>query len=157
MKLDEATKIAKGVSNWLLEYCHKLEIAGSIRRQKEDVRDIDLIALPKHNKVEPLVKQFITLADHVSMRGNKKCCIVYKGISIDLNICPYIGFWGAFRLHHTGSKAHNIKLRSKALSMGYNLNQYCLKCGDNMIAGKTEEEVFEALELEYKKPEERSL
>ncbi|MDP1629154.1 MAG: helix-hairpin-helix domain-containing protein, partial [bacterium] len=142
----------------------KIEIAGSIRRRKETVGDADiLIVSSKPNKV---MDYFINLPQvmNVYAKGETKSAVKLKnGMDCDLRVVPPESF-GAALQYFTGNKDHNIALRIMAEKKGWKLNEYGIfsaKGGsasggkDKMIAGKTEEEIYRALELDWIEPEMR--
>ncbi len=135
----------------------KVEIAGSIRRKKETIGDIDILVVSP--KPERVTERFIRLPwiDHVYGSGPAKTNVRLKnGLDADLRIVPEQSF-GAALNYFTGSKEHNVALREIAIQKGLKLNEYGLYRGKRMIAGKTEEEVYRALGLRYIEPELREM
>ena len=133
----------------------KIEIAGSIRRMKETVKDIDILTTSKNP--EAVMDVFVKLP-HVSrvlMHGPTKSSIITEeGIQVDLRVVEEDSF-GAALQYFTGSKQHNIKLREMAVKSGFKINEYGVfkEPGDKKIGGKKEEEVYKALKLSYIPPE----
>jgi DNA polymerase (family 10) len=133
----------------------KIEVAGSIRRMKETVKDIDILTTSK--KPEAVMEAFLRLP-HVSRvlaHGETKSSIITEeGIQVDLRVVEENSF-GAALQYFTGSKQHNIKLREMAVRAGLKLNEYGVfkEPGDKRIGGKTEEEMYKALNLPYIAPE----
>jgi len=128
-------------------------VAGSVRRKKETIRDIDIVAVSKHPA--PVMEYFITMPEvtNVYAKGETKSAVrLRSGIDVDLRVVPPESF-GAALNYFTGSKDHNVVLRGLALKKGYKLNEYGLFKGKRQIAGKTEEEVYKALGLCYIEPE----
>lgn len=131
----------------------EVAIAGSIRRRKETVGDIDILAVSREPK--KVMQRFMALADvgHVYGTGETKTNIRLKnGLDADLRVVPRSS-WGAALNYFTGSKDHNIALREIALKKGWKLNEYGLFKGDRVIAGATEEDLYKKLGLEYIEPE----
>jgi DNA polymerase (family 10) len=127
---------------------------GSLRRFSETVGDIDVVvaAAEAHPVMEALVA--MSVVDHVLGRGDTKTSIVTRrGTQIDLRVVEH-GQLGAARLYFTGSKGHNIKLRQRALTRGWTLNEYALSVidGGQIIASETEEQIYAALGLPWIAP-----
>jgi len=133
----------------------RIEVAGSIRRWKETVRDIDVLTTSKHP--EKVMDAFVKLP-HVSrvlMQGPTKSSVLTDdGIQVDLRVVENDSF-GAALQYFTGSKQHNIKLREMAVRAKLKLNEYGAfrEPGDRKIGGKTEEEMYKALKLPFIPPE----
>jgi len=131
----------------------KIEVAGSFRRKKETVGDVDILvasSLPLK-----IMDEFISLPGIVRVwgRGETKSSVrMRKGYDVDLRIVKADSF-GAALQYFTGSKEHNVSLRRLAISKGYKLNEYGLYDENEIIAGKTEEEIYDKLGLEYVPPE----
>ncbi|TSC78158.1 MAG: DNA polymerase (family X) [Parcubacteria group bacterium Gr01-1014_33] len=130
-------------------------VAGSVRRRKETIGDIDILAASK--RPARVMEQFLKLPfiAHVYAKGTTKTLVKLKnGLDADLRVVPKES-WGAALNYFTGSKEHNIALREIAIQKGWKLNEYGLFKGEKMIAGRTEEEVYEKLGLRYIEPEMR--
>lgn len=133
----------------------RIEVAGSIRRRKETVRDIDILATSK--RPETVMNAFVNLS-HVAKIVNhgetKSSVITDNGIQVDLRVVDENSF-GAALQYFTGSKQHNIKLREIAVRMGLKLNEYGVfqEPQNKRVGGKTEEEIYNALKLPYIPPE----
>ncbi|KKW17916.1 MAG: DNA polymerase III [Candidatus Sungbacteria bacterium GWC2_49_10] len=135
----------------------RIKVAGSIRRKKETIGDIDILVVS--SKPEKVAERFLRLPwiDHVYGSGPAKTNVRLKnGLDADLRIVPEKSF-GAALNYFTGSKEHNVALREIAIKKGLKLNEYGLYRGKKMIAGKTEEEVYKALGLRYIEPELREM
>ncbi len=135
----------------------KVTIAGSIRRMKETVGDADILVTSK--KPEPIMNYFVNMPGvmKVISSGETKSAIKLKsGLNVDLRIVPEESY-GAALNYFTGSKAHNIALREIAIKKGLKLNEYGLfkisGRGEKMVAGKTEQEIYKVLGLDYIEPE----
>jgi DNA polymerase (family 10) len=135
----------------------RIEVAGSFRRWKETIGDIDiLITSEKPERVMSKVLALPSVA-HVYGTGATKTNLRLKsGIDVDIRIVPEES-WGAALAYFTGSKAHNIALRTMAQKRGWKLSEYGLFKGNRMLAGKTEEEIYEQLGLPYIEPELREM
>ena len=130
-----------------------LEVAGSFRRKRETVGDLDVVV--SATDYEPCMRQLKSFAEvtRVLLSGETKATVVLKsGLQVDLRVVPADSF-GAALLYSTGSKAHNIHLRRIAQGMGLLLNEYGLFRDKEMVAGKSEEEVYKVLKLPWIAPE----
>lgn len=135
----------------------KAMVAGSIRRRRETIGDIDILAVSK--KPTEVMKCFVKLpqVDHVYGTGTTKTNVRLKsGLDADLRIVPKES-WGAALNYFTGSKEHNVALREIAIKKGWKLNEYGLFNGSRRIAGKTEEELYKKLGLQYIESEMREM
>jgi len=163
IRIEVAKELAEKVCKELEQWCEKIEIAGSIRRKKPIVHDIDLIGIPKEEYTREFVAQkFCSMGQKVMVSGFTKSSIVKDGIQIDLNLnARNQGNYGSLLLHFTGSAGSNMKLRTVAKKKGYMLNQYGVYALNEdgstreCIAGATEESVFEVLGLAFVPPERR--
>lgn len=134
----------------------KIEIAGSLRRRKETIRDIDiLIASKNHSKV---IDAFTSLpsVQRVLAKGQTKSSIRIDDIQADLRVVDE-NIFGAALLYFTGSQQHNIHLRRIAIKKSMKLSEYGIfdKGTNRLLAGKTEEECYKKLGLMYIEPEMR--
>jgi len=137
----------------------KISPAGSLRRGKETVGDIDILV--GDEQPEEVLDAFVSypMVDKVLMRGPTKSSVVLKGgIQVDIRVVSPESY-GAALLYFTGSKDHNVVLRTMGVGMGMKLNEYGLfdRVTNKMLAGKTEEEVYEALGLHWIPPELREV
>ncbi len=135
----------------------KIEVAGSFRRWKETIGDIDILITSA--KPEKVMSKILALAPvaHVYGTGPTKTNLRLKsGIDVDVRVVPAES-WGAALNYFTGSKAHNIALRRIAQKNGWKLSEYGLFKGTKMLAGKTEEELYKHLGFPYIEPELREL
>ncbi|MFC1666885.1 DNA polymerase/3'-5' exonuclease PolX [Candidatus Omnitrophota bacterium] len=131
----------------------KINPAGSLRRMKDTVRDIDILVLSNDSK--KTVDRFTTLPEvrDVLAKGLTKSSIVTEGgTQVDMRIIKDASY-GASLMYFTGSKEHNIKLRQMAIKKGLRLNEYGIFKKDKSIGGKTEEELYKILDLPYIVPE----
>lgn len=133
----------------------KLSLAGSLRRMKDTIKDIDILATsPNPGRV---MKTFVNLPqvkDVVARGITKSSIITNEGIQVDLRVVE-AGSFGAALAYFTGSKAHNIRLREMAMKRGLKINEYGVfdEKTDKKIAGKQEEEIYRVLGLPYIPPE----
>jgi DNA polymerase (family X) len=127
--------------------------AGSLRRSRDTVGDLDLLVTAPGGAA--VCRYFASYPDmrEVLQAGDTKASIVLKsGLQVDLRVVPEASY-GAALMYFTGSKAHNIRLRNRAIDRGLKLNEYGLFKGDRAVAGATEEEVYGALDLPWIAPE----
>ena len=149
-----AVFIADGIINQLKEHSavERISVAGSTRRMKETVGDIDILATGKNLEI---IDAFVNLPNvkEVLWKGTKKATvIVEEGEQVDLRVIEPDSYGSALQ-YFTGSKSHNIHLRTICIKQGYKLNEYGLFKGDVKIAGRTEEEIYEALGMDTPPPE----
>jgi DNA polymerase (family 10) len=135
----------------------EIGVAGSARRYRETIGDIDLLIAAEH--AAPIMTAFTTAptVERVLASGDtKSSVIVGRGLQIDLRVVPPAS-WGAAMLYFTGSKEHNVRLRGHALRRKLLLNEYGLyRVGaeerGQEIASRTEEEVYAALAMDRSRP-----
>ena len=133
----------------------EISVAGSVRRQKETIGDIDILVVSSDTK--KTAKFFVSFPEieKIWAEGATKCSVRFKeGFDIDLRLVPKESFGSALQ-YFTGSKEHNIATRKIAIEKGLKLNEYGVFNGAKMIAGRTEEEVYGAIGLPYIAPEMR--
>lgn len=156
--LSEAKNIKQDLINFTND--KNIELVGSIRRGKEMIGDIDLLAISKNPK--KMIDAFCSLrqVEKIYARGNDKALVRLKiGIDCDLRVFEKESY-GAGLLYFTGSKLHNIKLREMAMKKGWTLNEYGLftinkktKKQKSKIAGETEKEIYAKFKMDYIEPE----
>lgn len=156
MLLNEASDLAGHVLQFVRSHpaCEKAEVAGSLRRGKETIGDLDIVAAS--NDMQALADAFAEapFADEVLAHGPTKVFVKSRGVEVDLRIVAPEAF-GSLLHHFTGSQAHNIVLREKAVKMGVNISEYGLaEAGTgNYEPIATEEELYGRLGLPYIPPE----
>lgn len=136
----------------ILQVQHIL-LAGSLRRMKDTIADVDILAASDHS--EKVMAHFVTLpqTQKVIAKGQTRASIVVKdGFQVDLRVVPVESF-GAAAHYFTGSKAHNIRIRSLGVEKGLKINEYGVFRKEKKIGGKREEEIFSAIDLPYIPPE----
>ncbi|HET9307240.1 MAG TPA: DNA polymerase/3'-5' exonuclease PolX [Candidatus Sulfotelmatobacter sp.] len=141
----------------------KITPAGSLRRGRDTVGDLDILVTgsaccTESGRQEAIayVAKYPPLMDVIARGDNKISFHLRNGMQVDVRLLPPESF-GAAMQYFTGSKAHNVALRQRALKMGYTLNEYSLATleGEKPVAGKTEEEIYDKLKLDYIPPEMR--
>ncbi len=157
--LPEAGLIAREIVGQLRNNRNILEIvpAGSLRRGKETIGDIDILCAVEKGKEDPVVEQFVSLprVRQVLAKGNTKVSVVMEnGLQVDIRLIDP-STYGAALQYFTGSKEHNVALREHARQKGLTVSEYgVFKIGekDAPIASKTEEDVYKALGMQYIPP-----
>lgn len=162
-RIVETLRTVRGVS--------QLEYAGSLRRGKETIGDIDILASTSQPKKLTDALTGLDGVQKVLASGETKSSVRLDiGIQVDLRIIPKDAF-GAALLYFTGSKAHNVRLRERAIRMGYRLNEYGLFPADDEdhdahdkppqqrgvepVAAKSEKDIYRSLKLDWIPPEMR--
>jgi DNA polymerase (family 10) len=134
-----------------------VELAGSFRRRKETIGDLDLLVTG--GSAAAVMKTFVTYPEAADVLGEgdtKSSIRLRNGLQVDLRHVPAESF-GAAMMYFTGSKEHNIELRRIAIDKGWSLNEYGLTRGETVVAARTEEEVYRALDLDWIPPELREM
>lgn len=160
--LAEALEISEMITDALEEQrdIKKMEIAGSIRRRKETIGDIDILVTADPEKWEYIADFFTSLESvkNVFAEGETKSSIEveYHDRQVDLRIIEKES-WGAALLYFTGSKEHNIHLRKIAKDKGFKISEYGMFAteDDKKVAGQTEEEMYDKLGMQWIPPEMR--
>src|SRR5437762_1002984 len=151
--LGRTVPIATQLCSYLEGHAERVAYAGSLRRMKEIVHDVDILAAS--TDVEKTMKAFLSLPfiEAVLAQGGTKASVrVQDDLQVDLRVVEPI-HWGAAMHYFTGSKAHNIRMRERAIKQGLKLNEYGLfDANDKSVAGAEEEEIFAKLGLPYIPP-----
>jgi DNA polymerase (family 10) len=155
LKLVAAAQYAAALLAWLrrIPGVRDAIAAGSLRRARETVGDLDLLAGADDGAT--VCRHLLTYPEVAEVRaaGDTRATIVLaSGLQVDLRVVPP-GSFGAALLYFTGSKAHNIRLRALALERGLKLNEYGLFDGRRVVAAATEQQVYGALGLPWIAPE----
>jgi DNA polymerase (family 10) len=161
--LDVAERETEKIQSHLRDFrgVEKVTPAGSLRRGRETVGDLDVLvtgaACCDDGEREKLIDHIIKLPGlmEIIARGDNKVSFRLRGgMQVDVRFLAPESF-GAAMQYFTGSKAHNVALRQRALKMGYTLSEYSLARLDNqeVVAGKTEEDIYAKLTLDYIPPE----
>ncbi len=130
----------------------KVEVAGSYRRMRETVGDLDLIVSGTGDGVMEAFTGYDEVREVLSAGPTRASVVLRNGMQVDLRLVPPKSY-GAALCYFTGSKAHNIALRRIAQDEGLKLNEYGVFRGDRAIAGETEESVYRSLGLPFIPPE----
>jgi DNA polymerase (family 10) len=153
----DADIIAQGIREHLRQCkaIKKLEIAGSYRRGKDTVGDLDVLVVAKGaEEAMDCFAQHPAIAQILARGDTKMSVRLTTGLQVDLRVVPEESF-GAALQYFTGSKEHNVILRGMAKAQGLKINEYGVFRGEKQIAGRTEEEVYATLDLPCFPPEMR--
>jgi len=138
-----------------LKAVQRVSLAGSIRRKKADVGDIDIIATSKDpDKVMNAFVSFPGVVKIIEKGKTKSSVRLSIGIDADLRVVPD-KVYGAALQYFTGDKRHNVLIRELAQKKGLKLNEYGLFKGRALLACKTEKDIYDALGLKMPRPEKR--
>jgi DNA polymerase (family 10) len=157
--IDAAEVEARKLTDYLASFAgfDRITPAGSLRRGRETVGDLDILVTgaaccseAEREKAVQYVAQYPPLMSIIAQGDNKISFQVRNGMQVDVRLLPPESF-GAAMQYFTGSKAHNVALRQRALRMGYTLNEYSLSDlkTEQPVAGSTEEEIYARLKLDY--------
>lgn len=147
--------VAEDFAEPLLDYVKGLDgvkqaiIAGSYRRRKETVGDLDILVTSSRGA--DVTNQFINYEeiDQVISKGTTRSTVVLRsGLQVDLRVVSEVSY-GAALHYFTGSKAHNIAVRRRGIERGLKVNEYGVFRGDKRVAGRTEGEVYAAVDLPF--------
>lgn len=155
--LGSVLTLAKAVEKRLagLNGVEEVVIAGSYRRWKETVGDLDMLVVSR--RPEEVMEYFVNQPEvaRVLAQGKTKSSVtLHTGMDVDIRVVEAKSY-GAALAYFTGSKDHNVAMRIIAQKKGWKLNEYGLFSGQKQIAGKTEEELYKKLGLAYVEPEMR--
>ena len=156
MLLGLALPVAEGIKNQLendLDVIYQIDVAGSVRRMKPTIGDIDvLVSSSDPSKVADYFSKMADVQEVLGKGKTKVSVILANGLQVDLRLVGEESY-GSALLYFTGSKDHNIALRKIALKKEYKLSEYGLFKDDKRLAGKTEHEVYDKLGLNFIPPE----
>jgi DNA polymerase (family 10) len=154
-RLNVAEEMARPLVAYLkdIEGVERVEVAGSYRRRKETVGDLDVLAISRTG--EETIQRFVEYedVDEIVSQGETRSTVVFRsGLQVDLRVVPKESY-GAALFYFTGSKDHNIALRNLALDQDLKVNEYGVFHDEERIAGETEDEIYELFDLPYIPPE----
>jgi len=157
-RIDVAEEAAQRISAYLLAFdgIEKVTPAGSLRRGRETAGDLDLLVTgpacaPEHTAAAvEYVAAYPGIQDMIAKGENKVSFHLSNGLQVDVRLLPSASY-GAALQYFTGSKAHNVSLRQRALKMGYTLSEWALARLDDesVVAAATEEEIYAALGMDW--------
>jgi DNA polymerase (family X) len=155
VKLVEAERHAMTLVDHLKDQrgVRDIVVAGSYRRKKETVGDLDiLVTAKKDSKVMERFVGFEDVSRVVSKGKTRSTVVLHSGLQVDLRVVPQVSY-GAALHYFTGSKDHNIAVRKLGVIKKLKINEYGVFKSEKRIAGKTEEEIYGILKLPYIEPE----
>ncbi|MDE3200623.1 MAG: DNA polymerase/3'-5' exonuclease PolX [Acidobacteriota bacterium] len=163
-RIDQAEEAAKAVTAWLLDFpgIERVTPAGSLRRGRETEGDLDLLVTgpacePGHTQAAvDHAAAYPGIHSIIAKGENKISFYLSNSLQVDVRLLPSSSY-GAALQYFTGSKAHNVSLRQRALKMGYTLSEWSLARLDDesVVAAKTEEDIYKALKMDWMPPEMR--
>jgi len=161
-RIDQAEDAAERIELYLLAFAgiEKVTPAGSLRRGRETAGDLDLLVTgpacaPEHTgPAVEYVAAYPGIHDIIAKGENKVSFHIANGMQVDVRLLPSASY-GAALQYFTGSKAHNVTLRQRALKMGYTLSEWALARLDDgsTVAAATEEEIYSSLGMDWMPPE----
>jgi DNA polymerase (family 10) len=154
-RLNVAEEMARPLVDYLkdIDGVERVEVAGSYRRRKETVGDLDVLAISKTG--QQTIQRFVEYEDveEIVSQGETRSTVVFRsGLQVDLQVVSQESY-GAALFYFTGSKDHNIALRNLALDQGLKVNEYGVFRDEERIAGETEDEIYELFDRSYIPPE----
>lgn len=161
MELDQALKIAEKVKALLAPHCERIEIAGSIRRKKLHVKDIEIVAIPKPFQIGLFESGIATVVNKWDkIKGELPCKYTQRmlpdGIKLDLFFAEPKN-WGLIYAIRTGSAQYSHKILAKGwVKNGYRSKNGYLFANEKKIAVREEEDLFKRIGIPFKEPELRS-
>lgn len=162
MKLEQALEIAENVKALLAPHCERIEIAGSIRRKKPDVKDIEIVAIPKPYDIGLFESGIATIVNQwQKVKGELPCKytqrILPEGIKLDLFFAEP-GNWGLIYAIRTGSADYSHKVLAKGwVRRGYKSKEGYLVANGKQINVPEEEDLFKLIGAKFVAPELRNL
>lgn len=162
MTLKVASRIAEEILNAIKKFpgIIRVEIAGSIRRKKETIGDVDIVITAKRQNWKRIISKFVRLPQvkRVIASGDTKASVLLKkdNVQVDLRIV-HDDEYGAAMLYFTGSREHTIQLRTIAKKKGWKINEYGVfnSKTNKRLAGETEEGIYKLFGLNFIPPEKR--
>ena len=167
MKLEEAGALADRIVHCIEDLCDRIQVAGSTRRRRPEVNDIDMVLIPQHMMWTSIVQRIKDQFKAKVVLGGQQLVRMHVPqslppvpeliVQVDLYRATY-ETWGTLLLIRTGSIDHNIMMCSRAQKMGMMLSASDGVIKDaKVIASRTEEEIFKALEMDFIPPEKREI
>lgn len=162
MQYQQALEIAEKVKKELEPHCERIEIAGSIRRRKPEVKDIEIVAIPKPYGIGLLKSGIVLVVEKwKKVRGNFPCKytqrILPEGIKLDLFFATKEN-WGQILAIRTGSAGYSHKVLAVGwVKVGYKSKEGTLYKDDKPIEVREEIDLFKLIGIEYVKPEQRDI
>ena len=155
--LGEVLPIIQGITSYMGESkaVRRVEVAGSARRMKETVGDLDVL-VSSHDP-ETVTERFVSMPPIIRVLGKgptKSTVVLQNMLQVDLRVIPPESY-GAALQYFTGSKEHNVKLRTIGVRTGFKLNEYGLfrRVDDSLVEAEDEAKIYEALGMQWMPPE----
>lgn len=155
--LGEVLSIIQGIVSYMSEIpeVRQVEVAGSARRMKETVGDLDVLV--SSYDPEAVTERFVSMPPIVRVLGKgqtKSTVVLQNMLQVDLRVIPPESY-GAALQYFTGSKEHNVKLRTIGVKEGFKLNEYGLyrRDDDSLVEAEDETKIYEALGMQWMPPE----
>lgn len=151
--------IAEDIARPLVQYLKQVDgvkevtVAGSYRRRRDTVGDLDILTTATRRS--PVMDRFVAYdeVDEIISHGKTRSTVrLHSGLQVDLRVVPQVSY-GAALHYFTGSKAHNIAVRTLGVKKKLKINEYGVFRGEKRIAGRTEEEVYRKVGLPWIEPE----
>ncbi|GGK66510.1 DNA polymerase/3'-5' exonuclease PolX [Sphaerisporangium melleum] len=133
-----------------LPAAEKIACAGSVRRMKETIGDVDILAVGPESLMDDFKRQPY-VAEVIASGALKTSVRTVQGVQVDLRLVP-AGSWGSAMQYFTGSKMHNVRLREMCVKRGWKLSEYGLFEGERVIAAEAEEDIYAALGMQWVPP-----
>ena len=157
--LHEAEQYARAIVEYLKAGggIDEIDVAGSFRRRKETIGDLDIVVSCAPSKAPSVIQRFGKFGEvtQVASQGDTRSTVrLSSGLQVDLRVVERACF-GAAMQYFTGSQAHNIELRKIAQAKKLKLNEYGVFRGEKCVSGRTEQDVYETLGLDWIPPEMR--
>lgn len=152
--MHEMIPLAQEIIEHIAPHADKIETCGSLRRWKETIGDLDILAAGDTEAIMNALVGFPHVEEVLASGDTKTSVRLTGGIQADVRVVDHKSF-GAALQYFTGSKEHNVRLRQYAIDKGYKLNEYGLydKNTEEMIAGEIEEVIYETLGMPWIPPE----
>lgn len=154
ISLGIALPVVSSIVDYMRQFCKKISPCGSLRRMKETIGDIDILCCADDKK--KVIESFVNYPDRhsVNSEGETKASIIVKEnlVQVDLRVVEPESY-GAALQYFTGSKDHNIKLRTIAKEKGLKINEYGIFKEEKKIAGETEEGIYQVFGMPFIPPE----
>lgn len=153
---EKVLSLSKRIVRELKPFCKRIEVAGSIRRKKQNPGDIDIVLVAKNETNKQKIKEKLSKDGKFLEGGEQKMFFRVNGVDVQL-FFAISEEWGATLLAYSGQKGSNIGLRIVAEKQGFKLTTHGLfrKSTEKRVAGKTEREIYKALGRPYKEPWDR--
>lgn len=155
IKLADTFPIVNSLERYLKNFSavYHVDCAGSFRRRKETIADLDFVVCAKEGKkiIDYFVK-YDEIAEVLSQGTTRSTVRLHSGVQVDLRVVPKESY-GAALLYFTGSKDHNITIRRIAVKKKLKINEYGVFKGKKLLAGRTEQEMYATVNLPYIEPE----